>query len=105
MMKEDSRRFDLEDRLVEFATLIIRIVESLPNTRTGNHLGNQLVRSGTSSALNYGEAQSAESRIDFIQQDQDCTEGTARDACLPENHQSNNSQLFVPEHRAGKERM
>jgi four helix bundle protein len=57
---------DLENRLVEFAVQIIRIAESLPATKAGNHLSGQLVRSGTSPALNYGEAQSAESRIDFI---------------------------------------
>ena len=38
----------------------------MPNTRAGNHLGGQLLRSGTSPALNYGEAQSGESRKDFI---------------------------------------
>jgi four helix bundle protein len=38
----------------------------LPNTKVGNHLSGQLVRSETSSALNYGEAQSGESRKDFI---------------------------------------
>mgnify|MGYP002814448961 FL=1 len=57
---------DLEDRLVEFAVHIIAIAESLPATKAGNHLSGQLVRSGTSPALNYGEAQSAESRTDFI---------------------------------------
>ncbi len=35
-------------------------------TKAGNHLSGQLIRSGTSPALNYGEAQSAESRKDFI---------------------------------------
>lgn len=59
-------KFDLEDRVTEFAVIIIHIVSTLPNDRTGNHLGNQLIRSGTSPALNYGEAQSAESRKDFI---------------------------------------
>lgn len=38
----------------------------MTNTKAGNHLSGQLVRSGTSPALNYGEAQSAESRKDFI---------------------------------------
>jgi four helix bundle protein len=32
----------------------------------GNHIAGQLIRCGTSSAPNYGEAQSAESRADFI---------------------------------------
>jgi four helix bundle protein len=63
---EQKRKFDLEDRLVAFAVLIIEIAESLHNTKAGNHLSGQLVRSGTSPALHYGEAQSAESRADFI---------------------------------------
>jgi four helix bundle protein len=46
--------------------LILDVIEQLPNDKIGNHLGGQLLRSGTSPALNYGEAQSAESRNDFI---------------------------------------
>ena len=57
---------ELEERLINFAVLIIEIANELPNTKVGNHLAGQLVRSGTSPALNYGEAQSAESRKDFI---------------------------------------
>jgi len=38
----------------------------LPSDKIGNHIGGQLLRSGTSPALNYGEAQSAESKNDFI---------------------------------------
>lgn len=59
-------KYDLEDRLVEFTILIIEIVESLPETRAGNHIAGQLIRCGTSPTLNYGEAQSAASRNDFI---------------------------------------
>lgn len=58
----ENRKFDLEERLIDFAAMIIDVTESLANTRAGN----QLVRSGTSPALQYGEAQSAESRNDFI---------------------------------------
>jgi four helix bundle protein len=61
-----NKKYDLEDRLIDFSVSIINIVEKLPNTRTGNHIANQLVRCGTSPAPNYGEAQSAESRQDFI---------------------------------------
>ncbi len=60
------RKFDLEERLVDFAVLIIALAESLPSSKTGSHIAGQLVRSGTSPALNYGEVQSAESRSDFI---------------------------------------
>jgi four helix bundle protein len=64
--KENNRKFDLEERLIDFSVLIIEITESLFNTRAGNHISGQLVRSGTSPALNYGEVQSAESVNDFI---------------------------------------
>jgi four helix bundle protein len=60
------KKFDLEERLIDFAVLIIELTESLYNTRAGSHIAGQLVRSGTSPALNYGEGQSAESRNDFI---------------------------------------
>lgn len=62
----NQRKFDLEDRLIEFADRSISTVEGLPETRTCNHLGGQLLRSSTSCALNYGEAQAAESNKDFI---------------------------------------
>ena len=58
--------YDLEDRFVEFASRIIDVVESLPNTRAENYIASQLVRCGLAPALLYGEAQSAESRDDFI---------------------------------------
>ncbi|MCH8318212.1 MAG: four helix bundle protein [Bacteroidetes bacterium] len=59
-------KFELEERLIDFSVLIIKIANEMPNTKAGNHLSGQLIRSGTSSALNYGEAQSGESRKDFI---------------------------------------
>jgi len=65
-MEEKVKKYDLEDRLIAFAIQIIKLTDQLPNTKAGNALGNQIVRSGTSPALNYGEAQSAESRRDFV---------------------------------------
>ncbi|HLP92997.1 MAG TPA: four helix bundle protein [Saprospiraceae bacterium] len=56
----------LEDRLIDFATRILDLVEALPNTAVGRHLGGQIMRSGTAPALNYGEAQAAESKADFV---------------------------------------
>ena len=61
-----NRKYDLQDRLLDFSVRIINVVEALPNTRAGNHIAGQLIRCGTSPAPNYGEAQSAESRKDFI---------------------------------------
>ena len=65
-MSKASKIFDLEDRLIDFAVRIIRTAESLPKTKVGNHISGQLIRCGTSPAPNYGEAQSSESRADFI---------------------------------------
>ncbi|MDD4016530.1 MAG: four helix bundle protein [Kiritimatiellae bacterium] len=59
-------KFDLEERLIEFAVRIIKVAGSLPNTLAGQHIAEQILRSGTSSAANYGEAQGAESRADFV---------------------------------------
>ena len=59
-------RNNLEERLIDFAVLIVHIINRIPNSIAGKQLASQLIRSGTSPALNYGEAQGAESRKDFI---------------------------------------
>ncbi len=64
-MKE-SDRSDLEGRLIDFAVRIICLAETFPKTKAGNHIAGQLIRCGTAAAPNYGEAQDAESRADFI---------------------------------------
>ncbi len=61
-----SPKYDLEERLLEYAAGIIRLVERLPDSRAGNHVASQLLRSGTSPLPNHGEAQAAESRQDFV---------------------------------------
>ena len=60
------KKYDLEERLINYAVSIINIVKLIPKSTEGRILENQLIKSGTSPALNYGEAQSAESRKDFI---------------------------------------
>ena len=57
---------ELEERLIDFAVLIIELAESNKKNYIGNHLSGQMTRSGTSASLNYGEAQHAESRRDFL---------------------------------------
>jgi len=59
-------KFDLEERLINFSVLIIEITKEMKNNYAGIHLSKQLLRSGTSVSLNYGEAQSGESRKDFV---------------------------------------
>jgi four helix bundle protein len=59
-------RYDLEERLLVFATRIVRVVENLPDSKAENHVAGQLLRSGTSPLSNHGEAQGAESTADFV---------------------------------------
>ena len=64
--KHSNNRYNLEDRLLDYAAMIVKLTEHLPATRAGNHIAGQLLRSGTSSLSNHGEAESAESMPDFI---------------------------------------
>ncbi len=57
---------ELVERLINFAARVGKVVDALPDTRMGRHIGGQLVRSGTSPAPNYEEACAAESRADFV---------------------------------------
>ena len=59
-------KHELEERLIDFAADVILFSNSIEKSYAGNHLGTQIIRSSTSPALNYGEAQSAESPKDFI---------------------------------------
>lgn len=62
----DRRGEDLEERLLDFAARVGKVVDALPESRLGRHIAGQLVRSGTSPAPNYAEACAAESTRDFI---------------------------------------
>jgi four helix bundle protein len=66
LRRAQKKPSDLQDRLIDFAVRTIRLAEALPKTAVGNHVRGQIIRSGTSPAPNYGEAQSAESRTDFV---------------------------------------
>jgi four helix bundle protein len=65
MKQESERRFDLEDRLLEYAARILKLCEKLPRTQAGKHIPGQLLRSGTAPLSHHGEAQAAESPEDF----------------------------------------
>ena len=61
-----NRKYDLEERLINFGVAMIQISENLPKSFAGNHLSCQLTRSVTAPALHFGEALSEEPRNDFI---------------------------------------
>ncbi|MFA4851364.1 MAG: four helix bundle protein [Bacteroidales bacterium] len=56
---------NLSERFLDFAAKIIKLALRLNKTAVGRHIGNQLMRSGTSAGANYEEACGAESRADF----------------------------------------
>ena len=57
---------ELSDRLWQFAARVAKVVDALPDSRTGRHVAGQMVRSGIAAAPNYDEARSGESRADFV---------------------------------------
>ena len=65
-MTKEGRKYDLQRRLVRFSADIILNVGSLNKNFASEHLIKQLIRSSSSAALNYGEAQAAESKRDFV---------------------------------------
>ena len=52
--------------MVKFTVSVLTLTEEFPNSKIGLELKGQLIRSSSSVSLNYGEAQGAESRKDFI---------------------------------------
>lgn len=63
---KQETRYDLEERLLEYAVRVMRLVDALPATHARRHVADQLLRCGTSPLANHGELQGAESRKDFI---------------------------------------
>ena len=61
-----GQKYDLEERLLEFAVRAIRVTESMNRSRAGTYVADQLLRSATSPYGHHGEAEGAESRDDFI---------------------------------------
>ncbi len=61
-----SKDYNLEKRLITFAVKVLTLVDRLPKSGGAIVLARQLSKSGSSPALNYGEAQAAESPRDFI---------------------------------------
>lgn len=59
-------RKELEDRLIKFASETISLKQYMKPSFEADHLIKQLIRSGTSIALNFGEVQEAQTTKDFI---------------------------------------
>src|SRR5438876_793968 len=53
-------------RTKQFALRVMKLVDALPRSRSGNVIANQLARSGTSVAANYRAACRGRSKAEFI---------------------------------------
>ena len=62
---QNSKRYDLEDRTLNFAKRIIEFINKLPKTLTNIEISKQLVRSAGSVGANYIEANESLSKKDF----------------------------------------
>lgn len=60
-----NKRYDLDERTLEFGKRIIRLVKALPKNTINFNLGDQVVRSGTSMGANYREANESQSKKEF----------------------------------------
>jgi four helix bundle protein len=60
-----SRGQDIEDHLISYAERIVKLSNNMPESKAGNHINGQLLRSGTAPAAHYAEARNAESNRDF----------------------------------------
>ena len=65
-MNATDKRYDLEERLLEYSACLVRLVERMKPTRAGYHVGGHVLRASTSAFFNHGEAESAESPGDFV---------------------------------------
>jgi four helix bundle protein len=63
--KDKASREQLRPRTYQFALRIIRLVDSLPHSRSADHIGGQLLRCGTSVGANYRAACRARSAAEF----------------------------------------
>ena len=51
-----NKKYDLEQRLIQFSIDVITLCKESNKSFASGHLIKQVIRSSTSSALNYGEA-------------------------------------------------
>ena len=67
MMKDQkSKRYDLEDRTLEFGKRVLRLAKALPKNQINLILSSQIIRSGTSIGANYREANETSTKKDFL---------------------------------------
>ena len=62
---QNRKRYDLEERTLEFAKGVIEFVKTLPRTAANTEIAKQVIRSSGSIGANYIEANGSLSKKDF----------------------------------------
>jgi len=78
---QNSKRYDLEERTLNYARRTIEFVNELPKTLTNNEVIKQLVRSAGSVGANYIEANESLSKKDFIMRVKICRKEAKETLC------------------------
>jgi len=63
---QNLKRYDLEERTLEFARAILKFAKNSPKTVSNDEIVKQLIRSAGSTGANYIEANEALSKKDFV---------------------------------------
>ena len=63
---QNTKKYDLEERTLEFGKRIIHMAKALPKNSINFNLIDQAIRSGTSMGANYREANETETKKDFL---------------------------------------
>lgn len=65
MERKNASRRDLEQRLIDYAIMVVKLTELMPSSAAGKYHASQLLRSGGATALSYGGSQGGETHRDF----------------------------------------
>jgi len=50
--ENNQKKFDLQERLIDYAVRIIKVAEQLPDTKSGKHISYQILKNVTSPSPN-----------------------------------------------------
>ena len=66
LQNQNVKKYDLEERTAKFGEEIVKFAQKIPSNEVNKPITSQLVRAGTSVGANYCEADSANSKKDFV---------------------------------------
>jgi four helix bundle protein len=78
--EQNSKKYDLEERTLNFAKRVIDFISKLPKTLANMEISKQLIKSSGSVGANYIEANEALSKKDFLMRIKICRK-EAKESC------------------------